>query len=120
MELLSSDLQNQAPVKFWKSAHGPSSFQSLNKLEHFFPTNCFDDVTVTVLLFYYILWFLLGLLSIWRLQPGVNCDPHQNVQSAKQLDDPVVKTVLDALNSNTCWTLEKRRCLVVEDLFVSI
>lgn len=99
-----------------ESAHALSCFQSLNKLEQFFPTNC---LMMLLLLFCFStisFGFFWGLLSIWRLQPGVNCDPHQNVQSAKQLDDPVVKTVLDALNSNTCWTLEKRRCLVVEDL----
>ena len=90
MELLSSDLQNQAPVKFLESAHGPSCFQSLNKLEQFFPTN---GLMILLLLFCFStisFGFFWGLLSIWRLRPGVpNLDPHQqNIQSPK--------TVLDA------------------------
>ena len=94
MELLSRDLQNQAPVKFLKVLMVLPVFRVSTNWNSSSLLSLFDDVTVTVLLFYDILWFLLGTPgSIWRLfDLDKNCDPHQNVQSAKQLDDPVVKT----------------------------
>ena len=97
-----------------EGAHGPGCFQRSQQisLEQFFPYELFDDDHV--LLFHYIIGF--SCKAPFNLEATTCTElPHENVQSAKQLD-PVVKTLLDALNSNTCWILEERRCLVVEDL----
>ena len=116
MELLSSDLQNQAPVKFWKVLMVLPVFRV--------STNWNSSSLLMVWWFYcYCFAFLLYPLDSFgdSFQFGGYDLGYRTwilTSRTSSLQKPSwMHKCMDALNS---WeTLEKRRCLVVEDLLVS-